>query len=141
MDESLDDQEEPVNTEAIRSMLAHIRVIRYACDLDLLMFFFRHPCALLSVEQVAAQVGYARERVEESLDALIDSGLVKHSESPSHAARLYALQLGGPPGEQVTPILQIAATHEGRRKVMRLLASARDDKLAAPALAIQSRMA
>lgn len=141
MDESLDDQEEPVNTDAIRSMLAHIRVIRYACDLDLLMFFYRHPCALLSVEQVAAQVGYARERVEESLDALIDSGLLKHSESPSHAARLYALQLGSAPGEQVTPILQIAATHEGRRKVMRLLASGRDDKLATPVLPLQSRMA
>jgi len=140
MDESIIGQKEAVNTEALRSKLTHIGVIRCACDLDLLMFFYRHPCALLSVEHLAIQVGYARAQVDESLDALIDSSLLKHSESPSHAARLYALQLGGPPGEQITPILQFAATHEGRRKIMRLLTSARGGKLA-PALPAQSMMA
>lgn len=141
MDQSIVGQAAPLNTGALRSMLAHIRFIRCACDLDLLMFFYRHPCALLSIEQLAAQVGYAREQVDGSLDALIDSGLLEHSGSASHAARLYALQLTGPPGGRITPLLQFAATHEGRRKVMWLLSSEREEKRARPALLAQAGIA
>ena len=35
-------------------MLDRMRGIRHPCDLDLLLFFYRHPCALLSAEQLVA---------------------------------------------------------------------------------------
>ena len=60
-------------------MLDRIRAIRQACDLDLLLFFHRHPCALLTGEQLVAFVGYDRERVAKSLDGLIEAGHLKRS--------------------------------------------------------------
>ena len=43
----------PIDTQDLRSMLDRIRGIRDASDLDLLLFFYRHPRALLTSEQFA----------------------------------------------------------------------------------------
>ena len=102
-------------------MLARIRGIRDACDLDLLLFFYRHPCTLLTSERLVDYVGYDRDRVAKALDGLIDAGLLKRSPNPVHAARLYILKLYGLPGGLLEPLLTFAATREGRREVMLLL--------------------
>ena len=102
-------------------MLAQIRGIRHACDLDLLRFFCRHPRALLTSEQIVAYVGYQREQVAKSLEGLIESGLVARSQSPAHAARLYELEQDAVPGGVLSSFLRIAATREGRLEVIRLL--------------------
>ena len=106
-------------------MLDRIRGIRHACDLDLLLFFYRHPLALLSGEQLVAYLGRDREQVERSLDALIEAGLVMRSQSPAHTARLYVLELDALPGPGglLSSFLKIAATRQGRLEVMRLLGS------------------
>ncbi|HEX9450115.1 MAG TPA: hypothetical protein VF934_01750 [Burkholderiales bacterium] len=44
------------------------------------------------------------------------------SVNPTHAAHLYVLELGGHSGELLSPLLELAATREGRLGVMRLLA-------------------
>ena len=102
-------------------MLEQIRGVRHECDLDLLLFFYRHPRALLASEQIVACVGYPGERVAKSLDGLIEAGLLTRSQNPSHAARLYVLVPDAIPGGVLASFLKIAATREGRLQVMRLL--------------------
>jgi hypothetical protein len=115
----------PIDTQDLRSMLDRVPGIRDACDLDLLLFFHRHPRALLTSEELVASLGYNRERVANSIDGLIEGGLVTRSQSPSHAASLYVLELDGLPGGLLSALLKIAATREGRQGVMRLLESGR----------------
>ena len=105
-------------------MLGRIRAIRHPCDLDLLLFFYRHPRALLTSEQITACVGHDREQVAKSLEALIQAGLVTRSQNPSHAARLYVLELQVLPGGLLSSFLKIAATRPGRLEAMRLLSPA-----------------
>ena len=106
----------------LRAMLQRIRGVRHLCDLDLLLFFYRHPRALLTAEQIVAYLGHDRERVAKSLEGLIDAGLVSRSQNPSHAARLYVLETEALPGGVLTSFLKIAATRQGRMELMKLLA-------------------
>lgn len=105
----------------LRSMLDRIRGIRHACDLDLLLFFYRHPRALLTSELVAVYLGYDPGQVAKSFESLIEAGLLTRSQSPSHAAQLYTLELGGE--GPLTSLLSIASTREGRLGVKQLLQS------------------
>jgi DNA-binding IclR family transcriptional regulator len=109
-------------------MLVRIRGIRHACDLDLLLFFYRHPRALLTDEQLVASLGYDREQVAKSLDGLIEAGLLTRSQNPSHTARLYVLELGSLPGGLLSSFLKIVATRAGREEVMRLLRPGTDPR-------------
>ena len=110
-------------TQDLRSMLDRIRGIRHTCDLDLLLFFYRHPCALLTSDLIVAYLGYDREQVAKSLDGLIEAGLLTRSQTRSHAARLYILELGGASGGLLPSLLRIASTPQGRQDVKRLLES------------------
>ena len=107
----------------LRSLLDRIGSIRHACDLDLLLFFYRHPCALLTSELIVAYLGYEHEQVAKSLEGLIEAGLVTRSMNPAHAARLYTLQLGGASGSLLSSLLMIASTRQGRLDVKQLLES------------------
>jgi hypothetical protein len=104
-------------------MLDRIRAVGHACDLDLLLFFYRHPRALLTGEQLVVYLGYDREQVAKSLEGLIEAGLVTRSQNPSHSARLYVLDPGTLPDGLLFSFLKIAATRQGRQEVMRLLRS------------------
>src|SRR5688572_3398931 len=115
-----------VATQDLHSILERIRSVRHACDLDLLLFFHRHPCALLMSEQIVAYLGYDREQVARSLDGLIEAGLLTRSQNPSHTARLYVLELGALPGGLLSSFLRIAATREGRQEAVRLLRPGND---------------
>ena len=107
----------------VRALLDRLRTVQHACDLDLLLFFSRHPRALLTSEQLVAYLGYDRDRVALSLDGLIEAGLLTRSQNPSHAARLYVLGHGAPPDAGLASLLKIAATREGRMRVLQMLAS------------------
>ena len=102
-------------------MLARIRGVRHACDLDLLLFFYRHPCALLTGENLVDHLGYDREQVAKSLEGLIEAGLVTRSQNPSNTARMYALEMDALPGRLLSSFLKVAATRQGRQEAMRLL--------------------
>ena len=41
-----------------RGLLARVPVIRTACDLDLIVFLYRHPRMLLTSERLAEFLGY-----------------------------------------------------------------------------------
>ncbi len=115
-----------MDTQDLDSLLDRIGVIRHACDLDLLLFFNRHPRALLTGDQLVAWLGYERERIANSIEGLIDAGLLTRSQNRSHAARLYVLELRAVSGGLLSSLAEMAATHEGRQSVMRRLQSATD---------------
>jgi hypothetical protein len=108
-------------------MLDRIQAIHDACDLDLLLFFHRHPCALLSGAQLVAFLGYDRKRIAKSLDALIAAGHLTQSRNPPHSACLYVLTTRGDSRESLSSFLEFSATREGRLGVMRLRQSRPDD--------------
>src|SRR5262249_49004176 len=110
-----------MDVEKLRFLLDHIGAIRDACDLDVLLFFHRHPRSLLTSEQLVDYLGYDREQVK-SVDRLIEMGLLNRSQNPAHAARLYVLEhRGGPSVGSLRSLLRFASTREGRREVIRLL--------------------
>ena len=118
--------ETPIDKIDLGLLLDRLHGVRHACDLDLLLFFQRHPRALLTGERLVTVLGYEREQVAKSLDGLIEAGLITRSQNPSHAARLYVLQLGGAQGGTLSSVLKIAATREGRRAVLQLLEPAKN---------------
>lgn len=113
------------SSREIGRLLAQTRVVRDACDFDLLMFLHRHPRALLTSEQLTAFVGYDIKRVAKSLDAFLDAGLLERTQNPMHAARLYLLVLDGPEGGGLVALLKLASTPQGRRAILRALPTAR----------------
>jgi DNA-binding MarR family transcriptional regulator len=94
--------------------------IQHPCDLDLLVFFHRHPRVLLTSEQLAARVGYDLKQVARSLDFLIERGLLSRSQTQTRVARVY---LFGPDGAEapVERLLQRGLTPDGRTALIRLL--------------------
>ncbi len=111
-----------MNTQDLRSILDRVQGIRLACDLDLLLFFYRHPHALLTSNLIVGYLGYDPEQVAKSFEGLIEAGFLTRSQSPSHAAQLYTLELGGDPGP-LASLLRIASTREGRLGLKQLLES------------------
>lgn len=131
-----------MDSQDLRSLLKRIRGIHHACDLDLLLFFYRHPTTLLTSEELIAFVGYRAEQIAKSLDGLIDAGLLMRTQNPSRAARLYVLDLtAASAGGGLSSLLKIAATPEGRKDVMRLLKSDRAPAADLPRSALISKIA
>ena len=109
--------------EEIGRLLAQASVIRNGCDLDLLVFFYRHPRTLLTSEQIAAFVGRDMKLVAEALDALIAAGFVERLHNPTHAARLYLLAVHDPGDKGLKRLLDLATTREGRQEILTILNS------------------
>jgi DNA-binding IclR family transcriptional regulator len=106
----------------IGDLLDRIGCLGHPCDLDLLLFFYRHPLAYLQRERLADYVGYDLPQVERSLETLMTAGLLRQSPDSSRPARLYVLTrarstLGG----SLSSLLRIAATREGRLAVIHAL--------------------
>ena len=93
-----------------------------ACDVDLLLFFLRHPHTLLTSDRLAAYVGYDLNQVAASLDKLIASGLVERSRNPTYATRLYTLKRDGFRHEWLSWLREIGSTREGRLDLMEAVA-------------------
>ena len=102
-------------------LLANAPLVQDACDLDLLVFLYRHPRTLLTSEQLAAFVGYDMRRVVKVLDAFAEAGILERVQSSTHAARMYLLSLHGPHGGGIKPLLEVASTREGRRSILEAL--------------------
>lgn len=98
----------------IDDLLDRLGALRHPCDLDLLLFFARHPRALLTSDQLATRLGYEPKRIADSLDLLLASGLLTRSQNPTHAARMYVFDLIGPGSEGLRSLLAYAATRAGR---------------------------
>jgi hypothetical protein len=104
-----------------RRLLAAAGVLRHPCDLDLLLFFARHPRVLLASESLASFLGYDMKVIAQSLDGLLAAGLLTRRQAATHAARLYVFTGGGVAAEWLPELLQIASTREGRRTLRTML--------------------
>jgi hypothetical protein len=101
-------------SEHARRLLERIDVLRDPCDLDLLMFFVKHPRTLMASEQLATFLGYNLKRIAKSLDVLLSAGLLSRSQHPTHAARMYVFAIGGSGSGGLPALLEFAATRDGR---------------------------
>jgi DNA-binding MarR family transcriptional regulator len=102
-------------------LLDRIGHLRHPCELDLLLFFYRHPRAFLISERLAAYVGYDLAQVDQALEILITAGLLRRSPDSTDPARLYVLAQESRLGGWLSSLLQIAATREGRLAVIQAL--------------------
>src|SRR5436309_15970332 len=100
-------EEHAMKRRRFQHLLDSIGVVRHPCDLDLVLFFYRHPRALLTSERLAAYVGYDLNQVARSLDLLTAAGVLERSQNPTHAARLYVLKM--PQSGWLTSLLEIAS--------------------------------
>ena len=107
--------------EDAHSLLDRVGALRHPCDLDLLMFFVKHPHTLLAGEQLAAFMGYDIKQSAQSLDVLLEAGLVTQSQTPARVARMYVFAAGGTPGGWLPALVSLASTRAGRLALIRAL--------------------
>jgi hypothetical protein len=112
----------------IRRLLDQIRVLRRPCDLDLLLFFIRHPRALLSSDQIAAFLGYEVKLLGESLDVLVTAELLTRMQTPTSAERMHVFGVGGPHRDWLPSLVELASTREGRLAMRAALIDQRNEQ-------------
>lgn len=119
----------PVNrlSEELEQLLARTRIIRSACELDLLVFLHRHPRSLLTSERLAAFLGYDMKKIANAIEAFIERGLLERTQNPAHAARLYVLVHNGPHGRGLTALLKLASTRQGRQEILELFGTGQSE--------------
>ena len=108
--------------------LSTVGILCHPCDLDLVLFFHRHPSALLTIDRLAAYVGYDLTQVGASIERLTEAGLLGRSQDPTQAARLYVL-LPADTG-WMTSLIELASTPEGRRQLIVALRQATEEPMA-----------
>ena len=115
-----------MNRDDASLLLEQLGVLRSCCDLDLLVFFARHPRALLSSETLAAFLGYGIGEIAGSLDILLVAGLLARQQTPAHAARFYVFAPGHEdPDGSLSRLVRVAGTREGRLALRAALAERR----------------
>jgi hypothetical protein len=107
--------------EEARRLLDRIGMLRHPCDLDLLLFFARHPRALITSEQLAAWLGYELKQIAESLEVLLDGGVLTRTQNPTHVARMYVFAIRGTTGGWLPALLESASTRQGRLAIVEAL--------------------
>jgi hypothetical protein len=101
--------------------------LRDACDLDLLLFFSRHPRVVLSSEQLAAYVGYDLVEVARALDLLFGAGLLKRTLNHGTPGRRYVLEVDHAE-EWLDLLRRVCATPDGRNALKALLRQRRPQR-------------
>ncbi|HWN42932.1 MAG TPA: hypothetical protein VNW71_11980, partial [Thermoanaerobaculia bacterium] len=109
-----------MSPKRVRGLLDRLACLKSACDLDLLIFFHRHPRAVLPSERQALYVGYELSGVAKSLETLIAAELLTRVQRTG-GARMYLLTDGGPLGGWVDALLRLASTRGGRLLVLAVL--------------------
>lgn len=93
------------------------------CDLDLAVFFARHPRSLLSSDSLSAFLGYQIADIAQSLDVLIAAGILRRKQTSAHAARLYELTIEHSTGDEfLDRLMALASTRHGRLALLQELA-------------------
>ena len=101
-----------------RRLLDELDVLRHPCDLDLIIFFARHPRSLLASEQLAAFLGYGVKEIADSLELLLDAGFLTRTPNPRHVARMYVFSVDAPGGGWLPALVRLAATRNGRLELI-----------------------
>jgi hypothetical protein len=94
--------------------------LRHPSDLDLLLFFYRHPHVLLTLDHLAAYTGYDLQPVATSLDLLVGTGLLRREMNGTHSREMYLVWTGGAE-EWLQSLLRLGLTQDGRMALTWLL--------------------
>jgi len=87
--------------------------LREPCDLDLLLFFARHPRVVLNSDQLATYVGYDVAQVARALERLLAAGFMTRVLYPGATRRMYLLETAHA-DEWLEPLRRLCAAPEGR---------------------------
>jgi hypothetical protein len=120
-----EDRSHTMTHDDARRLLGRLGV-EHTCDLDLLIFFARYPRALLSSESLAGFLGYDLKEIADSLEVLMDAGLLTRAQSAAHAARLYAFAVDPTTDDWLPSLLAFVSTREGRLAVRQALSRRRE---------------
>lgn len=123
-----------------RQLLDRLAVLSSACDLDLLLFFARHPRSLLTSDHIARFLGYDHKQLAASLDEFTAAGIVTRIQNPTRVAQLFVFTPGRINGGALPWLLKLASTREGRVDLLRALAPDRDEVRTPLALLHSRRM-
>jgi len=105
-----------------RTLLNRIpAAVKHSCDLDLLVFFAKHPRTLMPSEDIARLLGYELKDVAKSLEVLLKAGLLTRTQNPTSARRLYVFETGGTNSVWLPAFVEFASTREGRMDLSRAL--------------------
>ena len=116
-----------------RRLLDRIDLLENPCDLDLLVFFARHPLTLLASQQLAVLLGYEFTQIAASLGRLQRGGLLITSHNPTYIAQKYVFAAGDQNAEWLPDLLQLNSTREGRLVMIRALKERSAGETASPA--------
>ena len=119
-------------TSDAQTLLDRIDALGHPCDLDLLIFFVKHPRTLLASEQLATFMGYDIKQLAQSLDVLLGAGLVTQSQTPAQVARMYVFATGGIHEGWLPALVTLASTRAGRLALLRVLKRRSSAAFAAP---------
>src|SRR5687768_11910609 len=108
--------------ETIPHLLDRVAAIHSRCDLDVLVYLFRHADALVTGEHVAAAVGCGLKQVAGSLDSFVFAGLLKRKVSQADGPGMYVFAVGRPADGPLATLLQLASTRPGRLQILEALA-------------------
>lgn len=111
----------PITSDDAQILLGRIEALRHPCDLDLLIFFVKHPNTLMASEQLAAFMGYDISQLASSLEVLLGAGLLTRSQTRAQVARLYVLATGGIHGGWLPALVTLASTPAGRLALIKAL--------------------
>ena len=125
--------------EQARRLRDRIGVLGNPCDLDLLLFFVRHPRSLLTSDQIAAYIGYDVKQIGDSLDALLASKLLTRSQNPARAARMYVFGISGQDGGGgwLSSLVDFVSTREGRLAMREALTERRRENPGEPTASLE----
>jgi len=119
--DSNQNQNQDQDQEHARQLLERVGALRDACDLDVLVFFARHPRTLMTSEQLAGLMGYGLHQIAHSLDMLLKADLIRRTHNPTRAVRMYVLATGAN-AAWLPPLLEFASTRHGRLAMRHVLA-------------------
>ena len=104
-----------------RRLLDRIDLLGNPCDLDLLVFFARHPRTLVASEHLAVLLGYEFTQTAASLDVLHRAGLITMSENPLDTAHIFVFTTGDQGAGWLPDLLELASRRDGRLALLRAL--------------------
>ena len=117
-----------MTTDDARTLIDRVAVLRHPCDLDLLVFFSKHSRTLLSSEHLSTLLGCDIKQMADSLEVLLDAGLVRRSQSLTQSTRMYVFSGGGIDGGSLLKLVALASTRVGRLALIEVLKSPSRDQ-------------
>jgi hypothetical protein len=104
-----------------RELLARVPSLEHPSDLDLFVFFAKHPRTLITSEQLARMLGYPLNQIAQSLDVLLAAGWLTRAQNRSRLARMYVFAPDNDAAGWLPALVELASSRQGRLALRRAL--------------------